>query len=177
VAKRGVCSNELIPNRIFPIFGSRLHLSFVLDASIFLPFSCLVRRWILQVQVQVPRRFRRRSPLAQLSASSTLLMLAILPKTIVANPDMLSNSRFRLCNYQCNWCRTISKFYANTAIKTFSFEKTSPSLTLSFCIKICGQITEALLFLEHLDQTRFCRSLRKFFKASNVVMQVDKICS
>jgi hypothetical protein len=33
-----------------------------------------------------------------------LLMLAILPKTIVANLDMSSNFRFRFYAYQCNWC-------------------------------------------------------------------------
>jgi hypothetical protein len=113
VATRDACSKELIPNRVSPIFGSRLRLSFLLDASIFLPFSCFVRRGVLQVQLQVPRRFRRRSPLAQLPASSTLLMLVILPKTIVANPDMSSNFRFRFCAYQCNWCWTVLKFLCN----------------------------------------------------------------
>jgi hypothetical protein len=62
------------------------------------------------LQVQVLWRFRRRSPLARLPASSTLLTLETLQKTIVANPDILSNSRSRFCNYQCNWCRTVSKF-------------------------------------------------------------------
>jgi hypothetical protein len=36
-------------------------------------------------------------------------------------------------------------FYAIKAIKTFSFEKTSRSPTLSFCMKISRQITEALI--------------------------------
>jgi hypothetical protein len=36
VAKRGVCSKELILNRIFPTSGSKLHLSFLWDASILL---------------------------------------------------------------------------------------------------------------------------------------------
>jgi hypothetical protein len=40
VAKRGICSRKLIPNRISLIFGSNLRLSFLWDASIFLPFSC-----------------------------------------------------------------------------------------------------------------------------------------
>jgi hypothetical protein len=60
---------------------------------------------------------------------------------------------------------------------TFSIEKTSPSPTLLFCMQICRRITEALLFLEYFDQTRFYGSFRKFFKTSNVVRQVDKICS
>jgi hypothetical protein len=68
-------------------------------------------------------------------------------------------------------------FYAIKAIKMFSFEKMSPSPTLPFCMKISRQITEALLFLEIFDQMRFWRNLRKFFKTSNVVRQVDKICS
>jgi hypothetical protein len=68
-------------------------------------------------------------------------------------------------------------FYANKAIKMFSFEKTSPSPTLPFCMKICRQITEALLFLKYFDQTRFFRNLRIFFKTSNVVWKVDKISS
>jgi hypothetical protein len=59
----------------------------------------------------------------------------------------------------------------------FLLKKTSPSPTLSFCMKICRQISEALLFLEYFDQTRFCGNFRKFFKTSNAVRQVDKICS
>jgi hypothetical protein len=62
------------------------------------------------LRVQVLRRFRRRSPLDRLPSSSTLLTLATLQKTIVANSDMLSNSHSRFCNYQCNWCQNVSKF-------------------------------------------------------------------
>jgi hypothetical protein len=62
-------------------------------------------------------------------------------------------------------------------MRTFYFEKTSPSPTLPFCMKICSRITEALLFLEYFDQTRFRGNFCKFFKTSNVARQVDKICS
>jgi hypothetical protein len=111
VAKRGVCSTELIPNRIFLSFGSKVRLSFLWDASILLPVSCFVREKVLHLRTRVPRRFRRRSPLAQLPASSILLTLAILRKMAVANPDMLSNFCSKFCTYQCNWCWTVSKFW------------------------------------------------------------------
>jgi hypothetical protein len=39
----------------------------------------------------------------------TLLMLAMLPKTIVANLDMLLNSHSRLCTNWCNYRWTVSK--------------------------------------------------------------------
>jgi hypothetical protein len=67
-AKRGACSNKLIPNKISLIFGSKLRLSFLWDASTFLHFSCFVRRKVLHLQLHVPRIFRRRSPLALMQA-------------------------------------------------------------------------------------------------------------
>jgi hypothetical protein len=69
------------------------------------------------VQVQVPRRFRRRSPLAQLPASSTLLMLAILPKTCHRTFVL----DFVLINV--TGAELFRNFYAIKVIKTFSFEK------------------------------------------------------
>jgi hypothetical protein len=61
VAKRGACSKKLIPNKISPIFGLKLRLSFLWDASIFLHFSCFVRRKVLHPRLRVPRGFRRRN--------------------------------------------------------------------------------------------------------------------
>jgi hypothetical protein len=101
---------EAHPEQDFSVFGSRFRLDSLLDASIFILSSFFAKRRVRVLRVQVLRRFRRQSPLARLPASSTLLMLATLQKTIVVNPDMLSNSCSRFCNYQCNWCRTISKF-------------------------------------------------------------------
>jgi hypothetical protein len=104
VVKHGACSKRLIPNRIFPIFGSRFRLGFLWDASIFFPSSCFVRRMVLVLRIQVPRRSRRRSPFARLPASLTLLTLATLQNIIVANHDTLLNFRSRICTYQCNCC-------------------------------------------------------------------------
>jgi hypothetical protein len=42
-----------------------------------------------------------------LRTRSTLLMLAMLPKTIAANLDMLSNSRSRFCTNWCNYRWTV----------------------------------------------------------------------
>jgi hypothetical protein len=44
VAKHGDYSKRLIPNKIFPIFGSRFRLGFLWDASIFLLSFFIVRR-------------------------------------------------------------------------------------------------------------------------------------
>jgi hypothetical protein len=46
VAKHGACSNKLIPNKISPIFGSKLRLSFLWDASIFLHFFLFYKKEI-----------------------------------------------------------------------------------------------------------------------------------
>jgi hypothetical protein len=87
------------PEQDFSDFWLETSLKFSIRCFDLSSFFLLCKKGVLQGQVQVPRRFRRRSPLAQLPASSTLLMLAILPKTIVANPDMSSNFRFRFCAY------------------------------------------------------------------------------
>jgi hypothetical protein len=174
VAKLGVCSNRLIPNKIFPIFGSRFRLDSLLDASIFVLSSFFAKRRVRVLRVQVLRRFRRRSPLARLPASSTSLILATLQKTIVANLDMLSNSRSRFCNYQCNWCRTVSKFYANKAIKTFSFEKTSPSPTLSFCMKFVDKLPKLYYSSNTLIRRAFVEIFTNSFKLQVLLSKLTK---
>jgi hypothetical protein len=67
VAKRGACSNKLTPNKTSLIFGSKPRLNFLWAVSIFLPFSCFVRRNVLHPLLRAPQIFRRRSPLADAS--------------------------------------------------------------------------------------------------------------
>jgi hypothetical protein len=58
----------------------------------------------------------------------------------------------------------------------FFLEKTSPSPTLPFCMKIswqAGGVYYSSILIEHASW----RNLRKFLKTSTVVTQVDKICS
>jgi hypothetical protein len=58
----------------------------------------------------------------------------------------------------------------------FFLEKTSPSPTLPFCMKIswqAGEFCYSSILIEHFSW----RNLRKFLKTSTVVTQVDKICS
>jgi hypothetical protein len=61
-------------------------------------------------------------------------------------------------------------------MNVFFLEKTSPSPTLPFCMKIswqAGEVYYSSILIEHASG----RNLRKFLKTSTVVTQVDKICS
>jgi hypothetical protein len=61
-------------------------------------------------------------------------------------------------------------------MNAFFLEKTSPSPTLPFCMKIswqAGEVYYSSILIEHASG----RNLRKFLKTSTVVTQVDKICS
>jgi hypothetical protein len=61
-------------------------------------------------------------------------------------------------------------------MNVFFLEKTSPSPTLPFCMKIswqAGEVYYSSVLIEHAS----LRNLRKLLKTSTVVMQVDKICS
>jgi hypothetical protein len=66
-------------------------------------------------------------------------------------------------------------FYANKAIKTFSWEKTSPFPTLPFCMNISWQIKETLVLCGRLDYMYFWEIFASF-KIANTMMQVDKVC-
>jgi hypothetical protein len=67
VVKRGICSSERIPNKIFPIFGLKPRSSFLYAVLISPRFSYFVRRFVPRRLLLHPRRFPRWSPLADAS--------------------------------------------------------------------------------------------------------------
>jgi hypothetical protein len=66
-------------------------------------------------------------------------------------------------------------FYANKAIKTFSWEKTSPFPTSPFCMKISRQVKETLVLCGRLDYMYFWEIFTSF-EIANIMKQVEKIC-
>jgi hypothetical protein len=59
----------------------------------------------------------------------------------------------------------------------FLLKKRHPLPPCRFAWKFVDKLARSSTVLAYFVQMRFCENFRKFFKTSNTVRQVDKICS
>jgi hypothetical protein len=101
--KRGVCSSEHIPNKIFPIFLLEASLKFSIgcfDLSSFFLFRKKRRSASSTSRsVKIPKT----EPLSPLAGASDFAYASDVAENNVCKQDMLWNFRFKFCTDYCNY--------------------------------------------------------------------------